>query len=321
MNPRAGKLHFTVRLNPPANVGSLRVKKIVEEMTDLKERHAKVLKSIKNFYKEEDITKNPELENISKSFSGLMSDSKNMLEVGIEKNNLPTSDLLVLAIINYGSGEPGAIELFQKAIARLDKGKMNLKKSSYLDYLVAISQLSRHSGVDEVNLKAAMNLLTTACATELYAIEPAVLKINLLSCDFPGTEGRIKMVIDDLRKNFSSNSYKTDMTLIAPFFRVATIYYSNENYSDAKYFYEKALSEVGLLESAFGNPSLKREIRLNIANCDYRLGVLESNKKNGDSKKSKELLSESKNIFESIIKDLSHEEIKNIEVRYVGTQN
>jgi hypothetical protein len=294
MKPGAGRLHYTVRINPPANMGSTYVRKLVEEMQAVRERQAKILKTMNMDGSQKQDLK--PLESVSSEFTRLMIDARNLLEKGLKSNNITSSDLLVLGIVNYGSGEENSVELFQNAISRLAKGQRNLKRSGYLKYLMAISCLC------DGNEKTAMRLLDESIADEPYAIEPAVLKLNLLANNFFETEPRAKNTVDFLSKNFSPNQYKTDMTLVAPYFRMATIYYSNGKFKESKDYYSKALGEIGFIEGVIGDPSLQREIQLGIINSLFRMGETQKAGK----------------IYSEAVKKMNFSEEKKFRERYAG---
>jgi tetratricopeptide (TPR) repeat protein len=299
MNGPAGRLHYTVRISPPSDIGSTRVRAIVKEMANLRERQAKILQEITKQGNLESIDKNPRLQEVSKSYVNLMIEARDMLDKGLDSNQISTSDLLVLAIINYGSGEEGSLESFQQAVSRLSDRTDKVSKSTFLDYLIAIKYLS-----NEENDKAKA-LLDEICAKEPYAIEPAVLKLNLLSPDFLHSEPRMIGAINHLKKNYSSDNYKTDLTLVAPYYRMATIYYLNGRYPEARDYYGKAQAEIGLVEKLLGDPSLSRDVRLGMINSTYKMG---------DRSKAGKM-------YEDLIKNLKYEEIKNLDARYAGTTN
>jgi hypothetical protein len=111
--------------------------------------------------------------------------------------------------------------------------------------------------------------------------------------------------INHLKKNYSPDNYKTDLTLVAPYYRMATIYYLNGRYPEARDYYGKAQSEIGLVEKLLGDPSLSRDISLGVINSTYKIG---------DRSKAGKM-------YEDLIKNLKYEEIKSLDARYAGSTN
>lgn len=294
MKPEGGRLHYTVRINPPADTGSVSVRKLVREMQDVREKHAKILKTMSS--QDAQSVQTDSLKSVSTDFTSLMIDARDMLKNGIESNNLSTSDLLVLGVINYGSGEENSLKLFQSAVARIAASQSKINNSGYLYYLMAISCLC------ECDEKSAMNFLNQSISQEPYAIEPAALKLNLFAAEFPDTEPRARMTLRWLSQNFSTNEYKSDMTMIAPYFRMATICYKNGMFKESEEFYSKAHREIGLIEKTLGDPSLRREIQLGIMNSLFKMG--ETQKAN--------------NMYSDVAKNLKYSEEKKLRERYAG---
>ncbi len=288
LEKETGKPHYTIRLTYPRDLGSRKVRTIVDEYYENTE---------KKFEAEAkgDINTATRYKEIGDS---LTRSSKELLSRLLTEENPSQEDILVLAMINYTAGQPENMALFHDAILRLSAIKPQLKNASFIDYLVAIDQLS--SGEKEL----AINSLDRAISKEPFAMEPSLLHLVLLSEDFEQNEDALLVSMKVMEENYDSDKYSVPYSLLAPYFRLATVYYNNKKYIKAKEFYEKAYDKIGFIEGLFGADDLENQIQLGIANCYYQGGDKEQANK----------------IFSGITKGMKGEDLNKIREQYAGTQ-
>jgi tetratricopeptide (TPR) repeat protein len=281
----SGKLYYTIRLTPPRNLGGKKIRKLVDEIYENEEKKFNALENRDEVaairYKEDN--------------DALMKSSEKLLSEVLASKKPSQEDILVLGIINY---EAGNIKSFQKAIDKLSKLELSSDRRSYIDYLTAISWLL------DGNEMHALEFLEKSSRQEPYALEPQVLAINVLGSNFQKNEDLIIKKIKFMEKNYDADKYSGHYSLLAPYYRLATIYYNKMNYSQAGKFYERALDQIGFIQGLFTNgENLKKQVKLGIANCYYQ---------QGDKYKANEL-------YTKITDGLKGEELRNIKAQYAGT--
>ena len=282
----AGMLHYTAKLKVPKGLGGKSVRQLVEEIYENEERKADAA----NHHDTKAMERYADLG------QALLKSSTGMLKDGLEKESLSQEDLLVLGIINYSGG---SVELFQKAIEKLTLLKPSLDKMSYIDYLSSISLLL------DVRESDALASLDRCLEEEPYAVEAAILKLNILANDLGRNEQSLLDTLSKLERSINSNRYSSEYSLLAPYFRVASVYYRNGNYDKAKVFFEKAGEQIGILEGFLGGAKVKTQARLGAINCGYLLGETQKAEKD----------------FTTLIKSMKPEEGKELKGQYVGTQS
>lgn len=280
----SGKHYYTVRLIIPRNLGGKKVRKLVDEIYTNEE---KKIDAIEN----NDINAAQKYKEIN---DVLMKSSGKQLSETLASKKPSQEDMLVLGMINY---EAGNIELFKKAVEKLSKVNLDPNKRSYIDYLIAVNYLL------DGNETSALVFLEKSSRQEPYALEPNILAVNILGSDFKRNEIAIIEKIMFMEKHYDSDKYSGQYSLLAPYFRVATLSYNKKQYSQAKDYYEKALDQVGFIQGLFSDGSnLKKQIKLGIANCYYL---------QGDTTKSLE-------IFKEITDGLKGNDLKNMQDQYAG---
>ncbi|MEI7983331.1 MAG: tetratricopeptide repeat protein [Bacteroidota bacterium] len=283
----SGSLYYSVRIPIPRDLGSKKTRMLVNEYYENEEKKIKALEK-----KDEAAALR-----YKKINDALMKSGEEIFSDVLNSKNPSQEDILVLGIINY---EAGNVKDFQEAVRRLSNVKLAPNKRSYVDYLIAISWLLEGN---EVN---ALWFLEKSSQQEPYALEPQVLAINILSSNFQKNEDSIIKSIKFMEKNYDSDKYSGQYSLLAPYYRLATIYYNKGNYSQAGKFYERALEQIGFIQGLFDSgENLKKQIKLGIANCYYQ---------QGDKYKANEL-------YAKITKGLKGEELRNIKSQYAGGTN
>ncbi len=278
INPETGQLEYKIKVNVPQKIGNKKTRDLVDELYDIDK---KIAKANEDKYEEE-------LEKLTAVKEIVNSQAKKVLTRYLADNSGSQEDYLVLGTIAWNIGE---LELFSKSLEKIEK--TDLKNSSFLDYLIALSYL--HSDIN----KSKEYLLKSIDANS-FAIEPILLYINLLSNgqsseDFEKNESKILSIVENINKNFSKDKYATEYSMVSVYNRLATIYYQNKRYSKAIEFYNKALKEIGFIEGFF-KKELSRQIELQLANSYY----------------ADEKISEANKVFKNIIDNIKDEEEKNM---------
>jgi hypothetical protein len=284
-NPDTGELYYTIRFTIPKNLGGRDTRDIVDRKYQIEEEIAEAIKKGDSFNSERFRTMQD---------TNLFYAEKLLTEI-LSYSTPSQEDLLVLGLMCY---EKGNVELFQKALTRTkDLYLFEWDNYGFIDYLEAVSALL------DRDIELAKHKLGRAIYQNPYAIEPIVLLINLLSDDLEKNEKKILTLINFTEDNFNSNKYSSNYSLLAPYFRLGTIYYLNEDYDNSKKFYKKAENEIGFLNNFFGSKQLKNQIRLGIANCYYQ---------SNDYK-------EANKIYNDIVEGLNPDEVESFQQQYVGS--
>lgn len=180
-------------------------------------------------------------------------------------------DILSLSLIAWNEHR---YDLFQRSIATLTPA--DVTDTSFYHYLRALS------AVAEGDLEQADRELSEAMLAGPYALEPVILRAIFLGEDFESNEHRLNELAFFARNHFNNNEYKTSLKLPSLYFRLASIYFQNKHYAQAKEYFEIAHSELGILQRSnligrvgLGDQELSHLIRANIANADYMLGNIE----------------------------------------------
>jgi tetratricopeptide (TPR) repeat protein len=188
--------------------------------------------------------------------------------------------------------------MFSKAMNKIDKSK--LINTSLYNYLMALLDLSNLK-IEDSKLK-----LQNSIDENSYAIEPVILYINILSNEnLNKNENEILKYVEKIEKNFDSDKYATEYSLVSVYYRLGTSYFNNKRYSKAKEYYEKANNELNLFQTYFSK-SLKHTIQLGIANSLYQdLKIEEANK-----------------VYYKLLEDVGEEKEKEMIIQqYLGAKN
>lgn len=281
----SGRLYYTVRLVIPRDLGSRKTRKLVDEIYDNEEKKFGAIE------KGDEIAAT----RYKEFHDALMKSGSQLLSRVLASKQPSQEDLLVLGMINYQTGNVG---LFQQAVKRLSDANLDRDKRSFVDYLIAVNHLL------DGNEQRALEFLEKSSEQEPYALEPGLLTINVLGSSFRKNEQRIIDKITLMEKKYDSDKYSGQYSLLAPYYRVATLYYNNKDYLSAQAYYEKALGQITLIQKLVGADDLTRLINLGIANCHYQLGY--------KGKASK--------LFAKVTSGLEEEKRKQFEAQYAGTR-
>ena len=291
-DPDTGQLDYDTKLILPEDLGSDKVIKLVKEIIENKEKRI------------EAITKG-EAETASryqKLIEINMDHAESMLVKLLESNpkiSRPVQeDLLVLSVVAYENRNFDLFEKGLKEFKHLSRGVLD--DYGYLLYLEAINYL--HSG----QVITALGTLELSIRQNPYAIEPIILYVNLLGDDLYKNVQQILEKIYFAEENYNSNKYSSPYSLLALYFRVATIYYNNQECVKAKQYFEKAKNKIDFIKGLFPSSDyLENQIELGIANSYYCMA---------NKKKAWE-------IFHEITKSMKSVEFTTIRQQFAGYNN
>jgi len=250
-NPETGKNEYRIRLEIPQDIGSKEVKKIVDNIYSTN-------KDLMDAVKNNDATRQKA---INESIKLYVKAAMELLKSKISTNNFKQDDLIVLSVIAWRNGN---FDMFEKAIAKVN---LTIDNRGFTSYLKALDYLKNN------DIKNTLALLDKSRSINSYALEPIILKINILSNeDFAKNEIEIDKLVQYAATHFDADKYSTFLNLTSLYYRVGTIYFSNQKYAQAKAYYQKSFDDLGLLQKNFFGKQLKHSIELAIANSLYAAG-------------------------------------------------
>ena len=285
MNPETNQLNYKIKVSVPKDLGSKKTRDVVNEIYEINDKFNKAVE-------------NKEL--VAQKHLMLLKEENNryaleLLDYYLNNNEYNQEDYLVLGIVAWNNG---MYDLFSKAMNKIDKSKLN--NTSFYNYLMVLLDLS-NGKIEDSKLK-----LQNSIDENNYAIEPVILYINILANeDFSKNENEILKYVEKIEKNFNSDKYATEYSLVSVYYRLGTIYFNNKRYSKAKEYYEKANNELNLFQTYFSK-SLKNTVQLGVANSLYQ-----------DSK-----TEEANKVYNKLLEDISDAEEKEMIIQqYLGAKN
>lgn len=284
MNPETNQLEYKVKVSIPQKLGSKRTRELVDEITVINEKFNEAVEN---------------KDAINQKHLAMLKEENNrysleLLESYLNQNENNQEDLLVLGMIAWNNGK---YDLFSKVINKIDRTK--LKNTSLLNYLEALYNLSKG------NTEDAKEKLKNSMDENKFAIEPVILYINILANEnFDNNEDKIISKVNRIEKDFDSDKYATEYSLVSVYYRLGTIYFNNKRYSEAKNYYEKAKDELNIYQTYFAKP-LKHVVQLGIANSLYQESKSE----------------EANKVYNELMKDIKEEqEQEKIKSQYLGNK-
>lgn len=284
MNPETNQLEYKVKVSIPQKLGSKRTRELVDEITVINEKFNEAVEN---------------KDAINQKHLAILKEENNrysleLLESYLNQNENNQEDLLVLGMIAWNNGK---YDLFSKVINKIDRTK--LKNTSLLNYLEALDNLSKG------NIEGAKEKLKNSMDENKFAIEPIILYINILANEnFDNNEDKIISKVNRIEKDFDSDKYATEYSLVSVYYRLGTIYFNNKRYAEAKNYYEKANDKLNIVQTYFSK-SLKHTIQLTIANSLYQESKIE----------------EADKIYNQLMKDVKEEqEQEMIKAQYSGNK-
>ena len=251
-NPKTKQLEYKVRLTIPKNLGTKKVRAIVNKIYNDDEKIQNALKN-KDGQKQKYAFYERERH---------MKEAIDILKQELDCHEKNPEDMVVLATIANNMSE---YSLFYKALLSINSSK--LEGEGFLDYLFSLNEL--YSG----NIYNAKKELRISIEQNKYALEPIVLLITILGYeDFNKNVHEIEELASTAEKNFYSDDYATPLNLTTLYYRIGTLFFINEKYSEAEYYFKKAKDNIGFIQKHFGGKQILHTLDLAIANSMYKDG-------------------------------------------------
>jgi hypothetical protein len=249
----ATALSYRIRLAVPNNIGSEDVEKLAEAFNENDEN---ILKAGAKKDKDEwAVANDARKELVAKA----LSKGEDARRIGASPE-----DLLVLGLLNKNAGNA---KLGDALIAKIPQA--DLSGAGYLDYLKAVIE------VEHGRLSMAKALLRQARRSDQYAIEPALLLINILGHqDFQKNKFEIIGIVEKTKDTFDNDKYQTGYGMLAINYRVASMYFNAKKYQEAQWWYEAAYKSIPFTQKHFGDQRVRNLVRLGIANSLHGQGKI-----------------------------------------------
>lgn len=281
-NPKTKNLSYRIRLTVPQEIGSKGVRELAKQLRDAE---ASLLDAAAG--KDE------------KSYGTLYGRKKYLLNWAVTKGQAAlkkgasNEDLMVLGIVANNANE---FDLFDKLVKKIQVLKVD--DTGYVDYLKSVAAIERGDA------ETATNLLWKSWRLNPYAVEQPLLLVNILGHEkFEAREEEIRTIVEKATKDFDSDKYAPSYSLVSLDYRLATMYLIHKKYALAETYYEKAYDKLAMLQKHLGDKSMKKAIRMGIANAMY-----------GQNRKA-----EAKQLLEKILKDAkTNDETSFLRSQYAG---
>ena len=250
--PQAGsQLSYRVRLAVPNDIGSDDVKKLAK---DFGKNDEAILEAANE--KDEEALKAETANRKVLVYTASIKGTEALT------NEAGPQDLLVLGLLNKNSGDH---KLGDALISKIQPS--GLSDRGYLDYIQAVILVERGS------MSSAKVLLRRAHEASPYAIEPALLLINVLGHEnFRKNEQAIYTLAEEAKNDFDSDKYATGFGKLAINYRVASLYFNAGDFERAQWWYEAAYDSMPFTQKHFGDQRVRNLVRLGTANSLHGQG-------------------------------------------------
>ena len=262
-----GNLIYRVRLVVPERIGSSELRSLVEDLNETDEgivkRTDKLQRARADNADADDIQEiETELGELVNTRNRLTSDARARAANALQ-HGASAEDLLVLAVLSKNSDQP---QTFVGLLRKIPDEA--LTNRSYLDYLNGVVN------VESGKLNAAVGSLKRSWGASPYAIEPALLLVNIYAHKngIAKNEAAIRETVERAEEQFDAGEYVSGYSLTALYYRVGTIFYNGKRYKDAQGLYQKAYDDLPMIQKYFGAAQIGNLIRLGIANSLYAQG-------------------------------------------------
>jgi tetratricopeptide (TPR) repeat protein len=249
-NPDTKQLEYRVKVAIPKDLGTGTVRTLVDKLYEIEEELVDTIENKKT------VTQHHlgQLKNEYYRYAG------DLLKYHLDKTN-SQEDLMVLGIIAWNSND---IEQFNLAINKIDKSKLD--NTAFLNYLYALQSLGNG------NIKKAKKHLQDSLDENKFALEPAILYINILGNeDFVKNENKILNIVEGVERYFDKDEYSTTYSKVSIYNRLASYYFLLKRYVKAEEYYGKAYDELNIVQE-FTENQLKHTILVNKANAIFAQG-------------------------------------------------
>ena len=272
-------LNYQIALPTPKNLGSKELRQRADELRDLGKEERKLGEKMDELVadrlKAKEAGQSPEKGASAKKVADAESKLRDtrgkraQLEKEIVnrarsaiKGSGGVEDRVLLSVLAKNLGRS---DLFAELIGKVATD--NAKDAGYLYYLKAVAKIEKNQ-IDE-----AKQLLEKSSIHNPYAIEPPILRVNVLgSRGFEANKGEILDIVSRAEKMFDAEKYSTPFSLVSLYYRVGTLALHNKDYSLAETQFSKALDNRSLLEKYGPKDAFDGMIRTGLANALYGQG-------------------------------------------------
>jgi tetratricopeptide (TPR) repeat protein len=272
-------LNYRIALPTPRNIGSKDLREQAEKLRKLGEDEWKLGKKLDDLVEDRKKTKeagkDPDKGNSAKKLSEAESKLSGTREMRVKlendiasrardanANNCSSEDIVLLAVLAKNLGKSG---LFADLIRKVPTE--NSKDAGYVNYLKAVAKIERNE------VDAARKLLEQSSIHNPYAIEPPILRVNILgSKGFDANKGEIIDIVSRTEKLFDNEKYATPFSLVSLYYRVGTLALISKDYPLAETYFNKALDMRSLWEKYGLKDGFDSMIKTGLANAVYGQG-------------------------------------------------
>ena len=169
---------------------------------------------------------------------------------------------VVMAVIAHNAGRS---DHFRTLLSRINVKQ--LKKRSYLDYLLAVGELQMGK------VSSAGKLLQNSWTAAPFAIEPALLLASLAGTPgFKANEPKINEIVNYAEKNFGEDKYVSSASLVSLHYRVGSMALVAKRCDRALVAFKKAQEKQAVIGKYFTAKDTRDLLEIGEANALYCQG-------------------------------------------------
>lgn len=277
--PETKTLNYQVALSIPRGIGSKDLRKQAEKLRKLGKDERELGEKIDELYEDQrkaqkegmSLNKEKAKEKLNKAEAKLR-ETKNeraQLEKLVAsrasdaiKKNEPPEDIVLLSVLAKNLGKS---DVFEKLMAKMVTD--NAKDAGYVYYLQAVAQIQRRK------IDSAKDLLEKSSMHDPYAIEPSILRVNILGHQgFNANKNEVLDIVARAEKNFDSEKYVTPFSMVSLYYRVGTLALINKDYGLAETQFKNALDARSVWEKYGLNKKFESMLQTGLANAFFGQG-------------------------------------------------
>ena len=266
-------LSYQVALPIPKKIGSKELRQQADELRTLGTEERKLGETMDELYA--DRLKAKEAGKDSEKAAKKLADAESklketkakrtQLEKDIEtrartaiKKSVGADDRVLLAVLAKNLGKSS---LFADLIEKIPTECA--KDAGYVYYLKAVAKIEKNQ------IKEALQLLEKSSIQNPYAIEPAILRVNIAGREFDKKKDEIIEIVSRTGKLFDSEKYATPFSLVSLHYRVGTLSLIHKDYRLAEVQFNAALKERSLWEQYGPKNEFDSMVKTGLANALY----------------------------------------------------
>lgn len=277
--PRTSELNYRIALPIPNNIGSTELREHAKKLGKLRKHERQLGEEMDTLVadrlKAKEAGKSPEKGASTKKLASAESklretrQERTRLEKEIvsraqraTKGGISTEDRILLAVLAKNLGKS---DLFAGMVGNVSTD--NAKDAGYVYYLKAVAKVEKNQ------LDDAKQLLEKSSIHNPYAIEPAILRVNIAgSRGFNANKDEILDIVSRTEKRFDSKKYATPYSLVSLYYRLGTFGLANKDYVLAEAQFIQALGKRSMWEKYGPKDKIDSMINTGLANALYGQG-------------------------------------------------